>query len=94
MRLFRTGQLPESRAIDVVAQAGRGSALPKTCCCFQVAKKAMTALGLLIAIFRLSAQPRSCILDEVDAPLDEAKRRAAFTKLVAEMSAGHAISSS
>lgn len=49
-------------------------------------EKAMTALALLIAIFRYSPSP-FCILDEVDAPLDEANV-GRFTKLVHEMSAG------
>jgi chromosome segregation protein len=49
-------------------------------------EKAMTALALLIAIFRYQPSP-FCILDEVDAPLDEANV-ARFTKLVSEMSAG------
>ena len=46
----------------------------------------MTALALLIAIFRYQPSP-FCILDEVDAPLDEANV-GRFTKLVSEMSAG------
>jgi chromosome segregation protein len=49
-------------------------------------EKAMTALALLIAIFRYQPSP-FCILDEVDAPLDEANV-GRFTKLVAEMSVG------
>jgi chromosome segregation protein len=49
-------------------------------------EKAMTALALLIAIFRYQPSP-FCILDEVDAPLDEANV-SRFTKLVSEMSAG------
>ena len=49
-------------------------------------EKAMTALALLIAIFRYQPSP-FCILDEVDAPLDEANV-GRFTKLVGEMSAG------
>ncbi len=44
----------------------------------------MTALALLIAIFRFQPSP-FCILDEVDAPLDEANV-ARFTRLLAEMS--------
>ena len=48
-------------------------------------EKAMTALALLIAIFRY--QPSLfCILDEVDAPLDEANV-GRFTRLLGEMSA-------
>ncbi len=49
-------------------------------------EKAMTALALLIAIFKYQPSP-FCILDEVDAPLDEANV-GRFTKLVSEMSAG------
>ena len=49
-------------------------------------EKAMTALALLIAIFRYQPSP-FCILDEVDAPLDEANV-GRFTRLVSEMSAG------
>ena len=49
-------------------------------------EKAMTALALLIAIFRFQPSP-FCILDEVDAPLDEANV-GRFTRLVGEMSAG------
>jgi len=48
-------------------------------------EKAMTALALLIAIFRYQPSP-FCILDEVDAPLDEANV-GRFTRLIAEMSA-------
>ncbi len=48
-------------------------------------EKAMTALALLIAIFKYQPSP-FCILDEVDAPLDEANV-GRFTKLIAEMSA-------
>jgi chromosome segregation protein len=45
----------------------------------------MTALALLIAIFRYQPSP-FCILDEVDAPLDEANV-GRFTRLIGEMSA-------
>jgi chromosome segregation protein len=48
-------------------------------------EKAMTALALLIAIFKYQPSP-FCILDEVDAPLDEANV-GRFTKLIADMSA-------
>jgi chromosome segregation protein len=47
-------------------------------------EKAMTALALLIAIFRYQPSP-FCILDEVDAPLDEANV-GRFTRLLGEMS--------
>jgi chromosome segregation protein len=47
-------------------------------------EKAMTALALLIAIFKYQPSP-FCILDEVDAPLDEANV-GRFTKLIADMS--------
>ena len=47
-------------------------------------EKAMTALALLIAIFRYQPSP-FCILDEVDAPLDEANV-GRFTRLLNEMS--------
>ena len=48
-------------------------------------EKAMTALALLIAIFRYQPSP-FCILDEVDAPLDEANV-GRFTRLIGDMSA-------
>ncbi len=47
-------------------------------------EKALAALALLIAIFRFQPSP-FCILDEVDAPLDEANI-GRFTRLVTEMS--------
>jgi chromosome segregation protein len=47
-------------------------------------EKALTALALLVGIFQYTPSP-FCILDEVDAPLDEANI-ARFTELVKEMS--------
>jgi len=47
-------------------------------------EKAMTAVALVFAIFRLNPAP-FCLLDEVDAPLDEANI-GRFTTLVNEMS--------
>ena len=47
-------------------------------------EKAMTALALLIAIFHYRPSP-FCILDEVDAPLDESNV-GRFTKMLASMS--------
>ena len=47
-------------------------------------EKALTALALLVGIFQYAPSP-FCILDEVDAPLDEANV-GRFTELVREMS--------
>jgi chromosome segregation protein len=47
-------------------------------------EKALTALALLVGIFQFAPSP-FCILDEVDAPLDEANI-GRFTELVKEMS--------
>ncbi|HEV2386867.1 MAG TPA: chromosome segregation protein SMC [Candidatus Acidoferrales bacterium] len=49
-------------------------------------EKALTALALLIAIFRYQPSP-FCVLDEVDAPLDESNV-VRFNRMLAEMS-GH-----
>ncbi|MFZ1205136.1 MAG: hypothetical protein WAN97_12540, partial [Candidatus Acidiferrales bacterium] len=46
-------------------------------------EKALTALALLIAVFRYRPSP-FCILDEVDAPLDEANV-SRFNRMLAEM---------
>ncbi|HYL45711.1 MAG TPA: chromosome segregation protein SMC [Candidatus Limnocylindrales bacterium] len=46
-------------------------------------EKALTALALLIAVFRFQPSP-FCILDEVDAPLDEANV-GRFNKMLADM---------
>lgn len=48
-------------------------------------EKAMTAVALVFSIFRLNPSP-FCLLDEVDAPLDDANV-GRFTELVREMSA-------
>jgi chromosome segregation protein len=48
-------------------------------------EKAMTAIALLISLFRVKPSP-FCVLDEVDAPLDEANG-ARFNEMLKEMSA-------
>ncbi len=52
-------------------------------------EKALTALALLVGIFQYQPSP-FCILDEVDAPLDEANI-GRFTELVREMSVANAV---
>jgi chromosome segregation protein len=47
-------------------------------------EKALTALSLLVGIFQFQPAP-FCVLDEVDAPLDETNV-GRFAKLIAEMS--------
>ena len=49
-------------------------------------EKALTALSLLVGIFQFQPAP-FCVLDEVDAPLDETNV-GRFAKLIAEMSGG------
>jgi chromosome segregation protein len=49
-------------------------------------EKALTAIALVFAIFQLNPAP-FCLLDEVDAPLDDANTER-YSKLVAEMSKG------
>src|SRR5262249_47045447 len=49
-------------------------------------EKALTALSLLVGIFKYQPSP-FCILDEVDAPLDDANI-GRFTELVKEMAVG------
>ena len=49
-------------------------------------EKALTAIALVFAIFQLNPAP-FCLLDEVDAPLDDANT-GRYCKLVAEMSKG------
>src|SRR5437764_814944 len=72
---------PES-GIDIVAQPP-GKRLQNVLL-LSGGEKALAALALLIAMFRCTPSP-FCILDEVDAPLDESNVDR-FTRLIREMS--------
>ncbi len=72
---------PES-GIDLVAQPP-GKRLQNVLL-LSGGEKALTALALLIAVFRFTPSP-FCILDEVDAPLDESNV-VRFTRMIQEMS--------
>ncbi len=52
-------------------------------------EKALTAIALVFAIFQLNPAP-FCLLDEVDAPLDDANTER-YAKLVTEMSQAHPV---
>ena len=73
---------PES-GVDIVAQPP-GKRLQNVLL-LSGGEKALTALALLIAIFRFAPSP-FCVLDEVDAPLDDANVER-FTRLINQMSA-------
>jgi chromosome segregation protein len=81
MRLTDQENSAES-GIDVVAQPP-GKKLQNVLL-LSGGEKALAALALLVGIFQYTPSP-FCILDEVDAPLDEANI-ARFTELVREMS--------
>ncbi len=81
MRLTDTENSVES-GIDVVASPP-GKKLQNVLL-LSGGEKALTALALLVGIFQYTPSP-FCILDEVDAPLDESNI-ARFTELVREMS--------
>jgi chromosome segregation protein len=81
MRLTDTENAMES-GIDVVASPP-GKKLQNVLL-LSGGEKALTALALLVGIFQYQPSP-FCILDEVDAPLDEANV-GRFTELVREMS--------
>jgi len=80
MRLSEPDSSGES-GIDIVAQP-LGKRLQNVFL-LSGGEKALTALALLIAVFRYQPSP-FCILDEVDAPLDEANV-GRFTKMLADM---------
>jgi chromosome segregation protein len=80
MRLSEPDSSGES-GIDIVAQPP-GKRLQNVFL-LSGGEKALTALALLIAVFRYQPSP-FCILDEVDAPLDEANV-GRFSKMLADM---------
>ncbi len=73
---------PLESGIDIVAQPP-GKRLQNVLL-LSGGEKALTALALLIAIFRYRPSP-FCVLDEVDAPLDDANVQR-FTSLITELS--------
>ena len=81
LRLLDEGDVLES-GIDIIAQPP-GKRLQNVLL-LSGGEKALTALALLIAIFRYRPSP-FCVLDEVDAPLDDANILR-FTQLLTELS--------
>lgn len=81
LKLLDEGDVLES-GIDIIAQPP-GKRLQNVLL-LSGGEKALTALALLIAIFRYRPAP-VCILDEVDAPLDDSNVKR-FTRLISELS--------
>lgn len=81
LRLLDEGDLLDS-GVDIVAQPP-GKKLQNVLL-LSGGEKALTALALLIAIFRYRPSP-FCVLDEVDAPLDDANV-IRFTELISVLS--------
>jgi len=81
LKLLDDGDVLES-GIDIIAQPP-GKRLQNVLL-LSGGEKALTALALLIAIFRYRPSP-VCVLDEVDAPLDDANVNR-FTRLISELS--------
>jgi chromosome segregation protein len=81
LKLLDEGDPLES-GIDIIAQPP-GKRLQNVLL-LSGGEKALTALALLIAIFRYRPSP-VCVLDEVDAPLDDANVNR-FTRLLSELS--------
>ena len=83
-RLVMTGEEILDAGVQVMAQPpGKKNS---TIHLLSGGEKALTAIALVFAIFQLNPAP-FCLLDEVDAPLDDANTER-YAKLVTEMSAG------
>jgi chromosome segregation protein len=83
-RLVITGDEILDSGVQVIAQPpGKKN---QTIHLLSGGEKALTAIALVFAIFQLNPAP-FCLLDEVDAPLDDANTER-YTKLVQRMSAG------
>jgi chromosome segregation protein len=77
-----TGKSSDASGIDIIASPP-GKKLQNVLL-LSGGEKALTALSLLVGIFQFQPAP-FCVLDEVDAPLDETNV-ARFARLIAEMS--------
>ena len=73
-----TGDEILDAGVQVLAQPPGKKNRPSTCC--PVARRRLTAIALVFAIFQLNPAP-FCLLDEVDAPLDDANTER-YCKLV------------
>src|SRR5205085_1906886 len=83
-RLVMTGEEILDSGVQVLAQPpGKKN---QTIHLLSGGEKALTAIALVFAIFQLNPAP-FCLLDEVDAPLDDANTER-YAKLVREMSKG------
>jgi chromosome segregation protein len=83
-RLVMTGEEILDAGVQVMAQPpGKKNS---TIHLLSGGEKALTAIALVFAIFQLNPAP-FCLLDEVDAPLDDANTER-YAKLVTEMSQG------
>ncbi len=83
-RLVMTGEEILDAGVQVMAQPpGKKN---QTIHLLSGGEKALTAIALVFAIFQLNPAP-FCLLDEVDAPLDDANTER-YAKLVASMSRG------
>jgi chromosome segregation protein len=60
---------PLEAGIEILAQPPESGSPPLPCC--PAANRALTAIALIFALFLTNPAP-ICVLDEVDAPLDDA----------------------